>query len=139
MSAQPFNETEFTPRTFANILADARTVKPDQLDIVSALVNECADLGPIEQNTVMRAIKDATGIPLGTLKAQLTATREDKPEPDHLELARAVIAAKGEDNIICAEAHVWGWQGSGVWVIPMRIDHDPCAHWRMPMDMIRHG
>ena len=62
MSAFPFKETEFAPRTFANILADARTVKPDQLDIVSALVNECADLGPIEQNAVMRAIKDATGI-----------------------------------------------------------------------------
>ena len=24
-------------------------------------------------------------------------------------------------------------------VIPRRIDHDPCAHWRMPMDMMRHG
>lgn len=115
MNARPFNETEFAPRLFADILADALTVKADQLDIVSALVNECADLGPIEQNAVMRALKDATGIPLGTLKGQLAATREVKPEPDHLELARAAIAAKGEDNIICAEAHVWGWQASGVW------------------------
>jgi hypothetical protein len=22
-------------------------------------------------------------------------------------------------------------------LIPTRIDHDPCAHWRMPMDMMR--
>jgi hypothetical protein len=24
-------------------------------------------------------------------------------------------------------------------LIPTRIDHDPCARWRMPMDMMRHG
>jgi len=24
-------------------------------------------------------------------------------------------------------------------LIPTRVDHDPCAHCRMPMDMMRHG
>ena len=24
-------------------------------------------------------------------------------------------------------------------LIPRRINHDPCAHWRSPMDMMRHG
>lgn len=24
-------------------------------------------------------------------------------------------------------------------ILPGRVDHDPCAHGRMPMDMMRHG
>jgi hypothetical protein len=24
-------------------------------------------------------------------------------------------------------------------LIPSRADHDPCAHWRMPMDLMRSG
>jgi putative DNA primase/helicase len=115
MNAQPINETEFAVRTFAEILASAKALQPDQLADVTAIVNECAPLMPIEQDAIFRAIKDATGIPLGTLKSQLSQQREAVPEPDHLDLARQVIESKGAGNILCAEAHVWGWQDSGVW------------------------
>lgn len=29
--------------------------------------------------------------------------------------------------------------GYQVYLIPTRIDHDPCAHLRRPSDIIRHG
>ncbi len=103
------------PRTFREILASATALKPDDIADVSAIVNECAALSPIERDAVFRAIKNATNIALGTLRAQLSQGSEENPAPDHLELARHVIEHKGGGNMLCAEAHVWGWQEAGVW------------------------
>ena len=47
-----------------------------------------------------------------------------------------------ERMFIVADLNDRLWVDSGrklLGLIPKRIDHDPCAHWRMPMDMMRHG
>jgi putative DNA primase/helicase len=114
MNAQPnFDETEFTVRTFAELLDAAKALQEGDTADVQALVSECYDLTAVERHQVFRAIKSATGIPLGTLKEQHQHGRD--PEPDHLDLARQVIDAKGRKNVLCAESHVFGWDERGVW------------------------
>jgi putative DNA primase/helicase len=102
-------------RTFAEIIASAKEFTPDLITEASAVVRECAALSPIEREAVFRVIKERTGIALGALRAQLSQGKEEVSAPDHLELARQVIEQKGDGNLLCAEAHVWGWQESGVW------------------------
>ncbi|MCK5374143.1 MAG: hypothetical protein KAJ40_02555 [Alphaproteobacteria bacterium] len=42
-------------------------------------------------------------------------TGEIVSEPDHLDIAREVIAMIGHDNILCSQSHTWLWHGHGVW------------------------
>lgn len=114
MNAQPFNETEFTVRSFTELLEAARALHEGDIAEVRVIVSECDMLSAVERDQVFRAIKQATGIPLGTLKEQ--RQQDQGPEPDHLDLARQVIELKGSENILHAEAHTWRWQDSGVWI-----------------------
>ena len=70
----------------------------------------------------------------GALFAELRTQLMDEFEPaTPLELMlveRLAMLFWRERRLAAAEAEQ---------VIPTRIDHDPCAHWRMPMDMMRHG
>jgi len=113
MNAHSFDETEFTVRSFAELLEAAKALQEGDIADVSEIVSECDILSAVERDQVFRAIKQATGIPLGTLKEQ--RQQERGPEPDQLDLARQVIDLKGAENMLCAEAHVWGWQDKGVW------------------------
>jgi putative DNA primase/helicase len=113
MRAQPFDQTEFTVRGFAELLEAAKALQPDDVDKVTALVTECDALNAIERRKVFMAIRRATGVPFGTLNELRRS--EAQREPDHLELARQIIEAKGAENILCAEAHVFGWDERGVW------------------------
>lgn len=114
MTGQTFDETEFTVRGYAELLEAAKALASDaDADTIAEIVAECVPLNPIERRQVFAVLKRNTGTPLGVLKEQ--SRQGQAPEPDHLDLARQVIELKGADNIICAEAHVWGWEASGVW------------------------
>ncbi len=120
MSEAPeLEETPFTPddepRSFDELLEAARALEPGKFEEMNALISECAGLDPLCRDTVFRAIKDATKVPLGVIRDQLKAGRDERPEPDHLALARMTIDDIGRENIICTNAFVWRWQERGVW------------------------
>ena len=81
---------------------------------MEAIVTEAAALSPVRRDAVFRTIKDATKIPLGTIKAQLSQ-QSDNNDPDHLDLARATIQNIGAENLIYADGAVWRWQKHGIW------------------------
>jgi putative DNA primase/helicase len=97
------------------LLNVAKALGVDDRTEISSIVTECLALGPVDQRLIFDAIKKSTGIPLGVLKEQ--REQEQGAKPDHLALARRVIELKGADNILCTDAHTWGWQGSGVWAV----------------------
>ena len=97
------------------LLEVAKALQSDDPAEITQILNECRTLGPIDQRRVLDAIKKSTRIPLGVLKDQ--QAQERGGEPDHLDLARKVIALRGEDNILCTDDQVWGWQASGVWAV----------------------
>ena len=88
---------------------------------MEAIVTEAAALSPVRRDAVFRTIKDATKIPLGTIKAQLSQ-QSDNNDPDHLDLARATIQNIGAENLIYADGAVWRWQERGIWT-----EQDPRA------------
>ncbi len=103
------------PRSFEELLDAAKALEPGQIEDMEAIISECAGLNPMRADAVFRAIKDATKVPLGTIRAQLSQERDAIPEPDHLDLARLTLDEIGRDNVICTDAFVWRWQARGVW------------------------
>ncbi|MBO6776144.1 MAG: bifunctional DNA primase/polymerase [Marinibacterium sp.] len=103
------------PRSFEELLEAAEALEPGQIKDMEAIVAETVGLNPMRRDMIFRAIKDATGVPLGTIRAQLSQERDAIPEPDHLDLARMTLDAIGRANVICADAFVWRWQDRGVW------------------------
>lgn len=103
------------PRSFEELLDAAKALEPGQIEEMEAIISECAGLNPMRADAVFRAIKDATGVPLGTIRAQLSQECDAIPEPDHLDLARMTLDAIGRENVICTDAFVWRWQARGVW------------------------
>lgn len=103
------------PRSFEELLDAAKALEPGQIEGMEAIVSECAGLNPMRADAVFRSIKDATGVPLTTIRAQLSQERDAMPEPDHLDLARLTLDEIGRQNVICTDAFVWRWQSRGVW------------------------
>jgi hypothetical protein len=52
---------------------------------------------------------------------------------------RFCVIKSGAATALCPRDDAISGAVSPGGLIPRRIDHDPCAHWRMPMDMMRHG
>ena len=103
------------PRSFDELLEAAKALEPGQINEIEALVSESAGQNPVRKDAIHRAIKDATKVPLCTIRDQLSQERDATPEPDHLDLARMTLNEIGRDNIICTNAFVWRWQARGVW------------------------
>jgi putative DNA primase/helicase len=104
------------PRSFEELLDAAKALEPGQIEDMEAIVAECAGLNPMRADAVFRAIKEATGVTLGTIRAQLLQERETKQEPDHLDLAHMALAEIGRENVICTDGkQFWRWQARGVW------------------------
>ena len=103
-------------RTEADILADAKALTEySDSDAFENLIQEAATLPPVGKRRVHNAIKKATGMPLSTIREQERDGRDAPEEPDHLALARSVVSSEGPENIIGTQAHVWRYQGTGVW------------------------
>jgi putative DNA primase/helicase len=109
-----FDDPAPLPRSFEELLEAAKALEPGQIDEMEAIVKETAPLSPVRQDTVHRAIRDATKTTLGTIRAQLKQDT-DSDDPDQLDLARATIQRIGAANLICTNATVWRWQDRGVW------------------------
>jgi putative DNA primase/helicase len=107
----PFKE----PRSFDELLEAAKALKPEQNKEMKAIISECTGLDPLDQDTVYRAIKGATKVPLGTIRQQRDSEGNERPDPDDLALAQMTIDDIGRENIICTNAFVWRWQDRGVW------------------------
>lgn len=79
MTVQPIIETEFEPpRTYAELLDAAALLTRESFDAAEELVDECADLSPIQQEAVIRAISKSTRINVSTLRDQLKNDRESR-------------------------------------------------------------
>ena len=102
------------PRAYDELMEAAQELEPGQIDDMEAIVIEAAGLNPMRRDAIFRAIKDATKVPLGTLRDQ-SSYGSDTDEPDHLDLARITLRGIGRENIICADAFVWQWSDAGVW------------------------
>ena len=111
------DDAQQTPkaRSFDELLEAAKALDLEQIAEMEAIVFECTALNPMRRDGVFRAIKEATGIPLGTIRAQLSQERDVEPVPDHLDLARRTLDGVGRQNLICANAFVWRWSLNGVW------------------------
>jgi putative DNA primase/helicase len=102
-------------RSFEELLEAAKALELGQIDEMESIVAECASLNPMRRDAVFRAIKEATGVTLGTIRDQLKKEREAMADPDHLDLARMTLEIMGRQNVICTDAFVWRWQARGVW------------------------
>lgn len=103
-------------RTETEILAEAKALTEDtDSEAIAALIQEAATLSPVGKRRVHSAIKKATGMPLSTIREQERDGKDAPDEPDHLALARSVVSSEGAENIIGTQAHVWRYQGTGVW------------------------
>jgi putative DNA primase/helicase len=111
------DDAQQTPkaRSFDELLEAAKALDLEQIAEMEAIVFECTALSPMRRDGVFRAIKEATGVPLGTMRDQLLQERDVEPVPDHLDLARRVLDGVGRQNLICANAFVWRWSLNGVW------------------------
>jgi putative DNA primase/helicase len=110
------NQQEAETRSFEELLAAAKGLGPGQIEDIEKIVAECTSLNPMRADAVFRAIKDATRVSLGTIRAQLSQDRNPKLEPDHLDLARMTLSEIGRENVICADGkQIWRWQLRGVW------------------------
>lgn len=122
------------PRSFEELLDAAKALEPGQIEDTEAILSECTGLNPMRADAVFRAIKDATKVPLGTIRAQVENVL-NRPEPDHLDLARMTLDEIGRQNVICTDAFVWRWQSRGVWTqqddraikqaVQARLDNEP--------------
>ena len=113
-------EPKRVARSFEEMIAEAETLTEDDLDEAGELANEAYNLPSTRREAVLKAIKMATGISLAALREFGVADRAEQyalanPEPDHLELARAVIARIGPQNIVVDGAGFWQWRDKGVW------------------------
>jgi hypothetical protein len=101
------------------IRAEALT-KDSHPDEINALVTDMSDLGAIYRQMLMRIIRKKTGVTMESQKRALHEN-EESAEPDHLDLARAVISDVGAENLLSTVAHVWMWADCGTWkAIPDR-------------------
>lgn len=111
---------EVPARSFEEMMAHAGTLTEDDLDEAGELANEAYNLPSTRREVVLKAIKMATGISLAALREFGAADRAEQyalanPEPDHLDLARAVIERIGPQNIVVDGAGFWQWRDKGVW------------------------
>lgn len=102
-------------RSFEELMEAAKALEPGKIEDMEAIITDCAALNPMRADAVFRAIKDATGVSLTTIRAQVSQERESVPQPDHLDLARMTLDGIGRANVICTEAFLWRWQARGVW------------------------
>ncbi|MGR3610142.1 MAG: phage/plasmid primase, P4 family [Sulfitobacter sp.] len=126
---------EQEPRSFEELMETAKALEPGQIDDMEAIVTDCGALNPLRANAVFRAIKNATKVPLCTMRDQQKQERDAIPEPDHLDLARLTLGDIGRENVICTDAFVWRWQSRGVWTqqddraikqaVQRRLDDEP--------------
>lgn len=111
---------EVPARSFEEMMAEAQTLSEGDVDEAGELANEAHGLPSIHRDAVLKAIKKATDISLAALREFGATERAEKyalanPEPDHLELARAVIARIGPQNILVDSAGCWQYRDKGVW------------------------
>ena len=103
----------------ASILAAAKGLTPDSPpeDIEPIIAAATKNLRPIARQRLYEAIKAATGLPLSAIRLEAASVFKaaEAEEPDHLDLARKTIEVIGADNVISTEAHIWVWEGKGVW------------------------
>jgi putative DNA primase/helicase len=86
---------------------------PERLSKLRMVLASAAMLEPIERDSMLKFIKQVTGIEISTLRAEMASGR--KEEPDHLALARATLKSKGPENVIFTDGHIWTWDVTGVW------------------------
>ena len=100
-------------KPFDELLKEATALKPDDLDAIEALVLQTAALSPTKRDTILRAIKKATGMNLGPMR-EILSQGEEAESNDHLDLARKVIDNIGNDNILGAGPFIYIWD-AGAW------------------------
>lgn len=88
-------------------------------DVEAIIKAATKNLKPVSRQRLYEAIKKATGLPLSAIRQEAASAfkEAEDEEPDHLDLARKTIDAIGPDNVISADAHIWLWDGTGVWRI----------------------
>ena len=89
------------------IILKLPTQGPERFSKLRVVLASLAMLEPIERDSLLKLIKQVTGIELSTLRAEMASVR--KEEPDHLALARATLKSKGPENVIFAEGCFWTW------------------------------
>ena len=95
----------------------ARRLPSDGNDRSEGIRSICAHAGALpklEQDLVLKELKERTGIGIGTLRSEMRHYATRSGEPDHLEFARETLATIGNDSLLFADGTFWQWTGS-VW------------------------
>ena len=78
---------------------------------IGDICRHAAALEPVERDQIFHLLKNVSGIPLRTLRAEAASGGK----ADDLALARDVIAEIGPDNILHATGAFYVWDARGVW------------------------
>lgn len=83
---------------------------------LAELIATC-ELREAERDTLYRLISKKAGVTLASLKqdAKNFQYSTASGDSDHITVARAVIRALGEGNLLHADGFLWIWKGDGVW------------------------
>lgn len=106
-------------RTFDALMAEVATFDQEtHPSTIASIVHATGGIDDIERSHLLRAIKRATGTPLGDLRAEIkNSTKKDKEAAlDERGLALVVIDKIGSHNLVGTGGRVYGWNERGVWV-----------------------
>jgi putative DNA primase/helicase len=78
---------------------------------IADICRHAAALEPVQRDLILQLLKNTTGLPLRTLRAEAASGGKS----DDLALARDVIAEIGPDNLLYADGAFYLWHPSGVW------------------------
>lgn len=83
---------------------------------IAKLVATC-ELREAERDTLHKLISKKAGVTLASLKQDAKNFQYSTApvDSDHITVARAVIRALGEGNLLHADGFLWIWKGDGVW------------------------
>jgi putative DNA primase/helicase len=115
-----------TKEAWALIRAAEQIVDVEECDdrllrVVAPQVYQSSEITEVDRRKLLGTIAKLAGATYGALKADLGAYDEVKADKDlrHLQAAREVVKAFGDENVITQSAFIWTWRRQGVW---KRID-----------------
>lgn len=80
---------------------------------IADICRHAAALEPVQRDLIFQMLKNTTGVPLRTLRAEAATGAGAKI--DDLALARDVIVELGRENVLYTRGAFYLWNGSGLW------------------------
>ncbi|PYZ99604.1 hypothetical protein A6K26_007880 [Gammaproteobacteria bacterium 2W06] len=111
-----FDESELGhhAESFESLLAEVRRLDPDDIAHIKDILRRTADLDELSVQTLMRAIKGKTGLPLKTLNSHRKCLVPNI-SASATSLAEECVREFWDDGILSCESGLYQWLDRGVW------------------------